>query len=212
MELRKSIKAVIENKEDILKKNITITLNSDMIRELDIISKQITELNGSKAISRNFLIESAISNYLVEAKAVLKEDYDISIEDLKLDDEVDVNDVSKVIDFDTVIFPGHNDGFEETFIGEHCWYPVRIHDEKISKLKYVAVYRAAPISAITHYAKIDSFERYEDTKKRIIYFEGNAIELPKPVKLGESEAASMRSPRYTTLEKLLSSNEVKDLF
>lgn len=212
MELRKSIKAVIEGKEDISKKNITITLNADMVKDLDIVCKQFTELNGSKAISRNFLIENAISNYLVEAKAVLLEDYGVNIDDLELNDEEELDRVLKESYFDTVIFPGHNDGFEETFLGEDCWYPVRILEEKIPKLKYVAVYRAAPISAITHYAKIGSFERFEDTKKRIIYFEGNAIELPKPVKLGDSEAASMRSPRYTTLDKLLSSMEVKDLF
>src|ERR1035441_10266436 len=30
-------------------------------------------------------------------------------------------------DLDTVVVPAHEDGFEETFLGENRWYAVRIH-------------------------------------------------------------------------------------
>ncbi|MBN1067586.1 hypothetical protein DVW02_06220 [Clostridium botulinum] len=110
------------------------------------------------------------------------------------------------------MFPAHNDGFNETFLGKNCWYAIRIRADKIPKLKYVAIYRAAPISAITHVAEIESIEQYEDTNKKIIYFKDKAIELEQQVKLGDSDANSMRSPRYTTKKKLEKANEVKELF
>lgn len=53
---------------------------------------------------------------------------------------------------DTVVVPAREGGFKEVFLGQDRWYAVRIHPSMISQLKYVAVYRKAPLSAITHYA------------------------------------------------------------
>ena len=89
---------------------------------------------------------------------------------------------------------------------------MRIREDKIPKLKYVAIYRAAPVSAITHWAEIDRIEQYEDTNKKIIYFKNEGVKLEVSVKLGNSDANSMRSPRYTTKEKLLGASEVRNLF
>lgn len=208
--LRTSIKSVLNDKGEVSKKSITINLNEETIIELDKISKKFTELNGTKTLSRNFLIESAIDNYITEAKQVLVEEYGINLDDISSVDENKKE--NKDIGFNTVIFPAHNDGFEQTFLGENCWYSVRIKEDKIPKLEYVAVYRAAPVSAITHYAKIDRIEQYQDTNKRIIYFNGEAIKLDTPVRLGDTDANSMRSPRYTKIEKLLRASEVKNLF
>ena len=54
-------------------------------------------------------------------------------------------------DLDTVVVPSHEDGFKEVFLGENRWWSVRIHPAMLKQLKYVAVYRTAPISAITLY-------------------------------------------------------------
>lgn len=209
--LRNSIKNAINDKQEILRKNITLNLSEGTINQLDKISKIFTELNGAKTLSRNFLIESAIESYIIEAKQVLSEDYGINLEDIS-EEEENEKEANKDINFDTVIFPAHNDGFKEAFLGENCWYAVRVREDKIPKLKHIAIYRAAPVSGITHWAEIDRIEQYKDTNKKIIYFKNTAIELDKPIKLGEKDANSMRSPRYTTKEKLLKANEVKDLF
>lgn len=205
--LRTSIKKALNDKDEVVKKTITISLNEETISDLDKISRKFTELNGAKTISRNYLIESAINNYIEEAKKVLIEEYEVKIEDIGDESEEMVQ-----ADFNTVIFPAHNEGFDQTFLGEDCWYSVRIREDKIPKLDYVGIYRAAPVSAITHYAKIDRIEQYKDTNKKIIYFKDKAIKLSTPVKLGDSNANSMRSPRYTTKERLLRATEVKNLF
>lgn len=210
IEFKKSIRAAIEGTDELTKKNITLSLGTEMLEQLDKLSKKMTELNGSKTISRNFIIESAIQLYLEEAKLLLAEDYNINLDDVVMEEE-NIQE-KNVLALNCVIFPGHNDGFEEAFIGEDCWYPVRIQDKKIPLLSYVAVYRAAPFSGISHVAKIKCIEQYQNSSKKIIYFDGKAKKLETPVMLGASEAASMRSPRYTTLEKLIKAREVKELF
>ncbi|MFZ3132812.1 MAG: hypothetical protein WA125_17340 [Desulfosporosinus sp.] len=114
--------------------------------------------------------------------------------------------------FDLAIFPARNEGFEEIFLGKNKWHAVRIKEDKIHKVKFVAIYRAAPISGITHFAKVKKVKQYKDTEKKEILFDGSAIELPQVVKLGLTNANAMRAPRYTTLEKLTNAKQIEDLF
>ena len=60
--------------------------------------------------------------------------------------------------------------------------------------------------------KVKSFSQYKETSKKRIVFDGQPIELANPIKLGLTDANSMRSPRYTKLTKLLTAKEVEDLF
>ncbi|MBI2677259.1 MAG: hypothetical protein HYX28_00600 [Candidatus Koribacter versatilis] len=61
-------------------------------------------------------------------------------------------------EIDTVIVPAHEEGFEKGFQGQNCWYEIRIAAEKLDKIKYIAVYRTAPVSAITHFAPVHHIE------------------------------------------------------
>ncbi|HEY9059364.1 MULTISPECIES: hypothetical protein [Pseudobacteroides] len=70
----------------------------------------------------------------------------------------------------------------------------------------------SPIQAITHYAKVKSIEASPiKPSKKLITFDGCPIELDLPIVLGEANANSMRSPRYTTLERLMNPKEISDL-
>jgi len=55
---------------------------------------------------------------------------------------------------DTVIVPARKDGFEKVFLGESQWHEIRIGSEMIDRLKYIAAYQVAQISAITHVAQV----------------------------------------------------------
>lgn len=57
----------------------------------------------------------------------------------------------------------------------------------------------------------DGFEFDDNERKYIIHFEGQAIELENPVPLGGISAASTRAPKNTTLQKLLTAEQYKDL-
>lgn len=68
------------------------------------------------------------------------------------------------------------------------------------------------MSGITHYGKVKEISQYNDSNKKIIYLDSEPVKLEHVIKLGETDANSMRSPRYTTLPKLLNAVLVKDLF
>ncbi|PZS08643.1 MAG: hypothetical protein DLM70_02415 [Chloroflexi bacterium] len=58
--------------------------------------------------------------------------------------------------------PLHPVGFEAVFLGEMRFYAIRISKEMREEVKFVAAYRVASISAITHIAIIDSIELWNE--------------------------------------------------
>jgi len=113
---------------------------------------------------------------------------------------------------DTVVVPAQEDGFTEVFLGEHCWYAIRIGGGMLPRIKYIAAYQTAPISAITHYARVDRIEPYGDEGKYRLIFAEPAKPLSQPIPFGDAPSGSMQGPRYTSLSKLLSARSVPDLF
>ncbi len=113
---------------------------------------------------------------------------------------------------DTIVVPAREDGFKEVFLGENRWWQVRIHPSMISQLKYAAVYRTAPISAITHYAPIRSIEPWKNTGKMVINFAEPARELG-PLKLAKNgRVAHLQGLRYTNFDKLQKASSLDDAF
>jgi hypothetical protein len=113
---------------------------------------------------------------------------------------------------DTVVVPAREDGFKEVFLGQDRWYKVRIHPSMISQLKYVAVYRTAPVSAITHYAPIRSIEPWQNSGKMVINFTEPARELG-PLKLTKNgRVKHLQGLRYTTFEKLKKATSLDEAF
>lgn len=205
MSLREKIKQTLSAKEESNRKSISINVDAETLDQVDSVAKAFSKIS-EKNFSRNSIIEEAIKEYLSEAIEILLDTYSIDIGEVPEEDDT-IN-----TEFDLAIFPAHNAGFNSTFIGEDCWYSVRIKEEKVSQIKYVAVYRAAPVSGITHYAKVKEIKQYQDTNKKMVIFDGAAIPLPHTIKLGNTNANAMRSPRYTTIDKLQQANVVKDLF
>ena len=73
-------------------------------------------------------------------------------------------------DIDTIVVPAQEEGFQSAFIESNAWWQIRISVSMLDKIKYIAAYRTAPVSAITHVAEVDRIERYKDTNKYILYF------------------------------------------
>lgn len=205
MSLRESIQKALRAKDENSKRLVTVNIGSTLLDRIDRVAAGFSKVNSARNFSRNSIIEMAVQAYIEEAEQVLEE------QGVDLDTVIDSAE-EKDKHFDLAIFPAHNDGFNKTFLGENKWYSVRIKEDKIPQIKYVACYRAAPVSGITHYAKVKKIKQYEDTDKKEIIFDGEAIELPQAVKLGSTNANAMRAPRYTTLGKLTSASEVEYLF
>jgi hypothetical protein len=122
---------------------------------------------------------------------------------------------TKTIDpseIDTIVVPARDEGFKETFIGENCWYQIRIHGSMIPKIKHVAAYRVAPKSAITHVASVKSIEQWKDTNKYILYFSEPAREI-SPIKLvPKGKVKALQNARYTSLDRLMAAKNLDEAF
>jgi hypothetical protein len=112
---------------------------------------------------------------------------------------------------DTVIVPAQEDGFKEVFLGKNCWYAIRIGGGKLKEIKYIAAYQTAPISAITHYAEVDSIVSYGDGEKYQLNFKSPAKSI-MPIEFGDAKTGSLQGPRYTNFEKLMKAKTIKELF
>ena len=111
---------------------------------------------------------------------------------------------------DTIVVLSKGTGFEDVFIKEEQWYAIPLSKSMIPKLKYIAIYRCSPVSAITHIAKIKDILPYQNTRKYLLKFEENSIKkLKKPIKRSKND--SLRGPRYTTYKILKTSDKLSDL-
>ena len=115
-------------------------------------------------------------------------------------------------DIDTIVIPAREEGFQEVFLGENCWYSIRIHSSMIPRIKYIAAYQVAPISAITHIAKVDRIEQWKESNKYILYFEEPAQKIG-PIKLiPKGNVKAPQGPRYTSFGRLEQATTIDDAF
>ena len=112
---------------------------------------------------------------------------------------------------DTIVVPAQEDGFEKVFVGEDCWYSIRISGGMIPKIKWIAAYQTKPVSAITYLAKVARIESYGEGGKYKLVFDGKAQKIT-PIPLGKAPRGIMQGPRYTTRDKLLKAKKVMDAF
>ncbi len=188
------------------RKQVSLYLDDSKIERIDIIVKLFSSISDSKSFSRNTLIEEAIDKFLDESDKFLQEEHGINVNEL-LEEE-------RSKKYDTVILAANGRGFEETFLGEEedaCWYPCRISDKREAGLKYIAIYRGTPVSAITHYAKIREFVYDKQRNCKVCHFDGSAIELPNEIKLGSKDKCFFVGTKYTSLEFLLNAAKADEI-
>ena len=112
---------------------------------------------------------------------------------------------------DTIVVPAQKDGFEEVFLGENCWYALRISGGMLEKIKFIAAYQSLPVSAITHYSPVSHIEPYGEGGKYKVVFSEKAKEIG-PIPYGDAPSGAMQGPRYTSLARLLKATKLTDLF
>ena len=111
---------------------------------------------------------------------------------------------------DTIIVPANKKGFEQTFLGKNCWFPVRIAGGMLDKIKYVAAYQTQPVSAITHYAPVSHIEPYGEGGRYKVVFSESAQQIG-PVPLGDAKRGTMQGTRYTSFASLQTARTFADL-
>lgn len=111
---------------------------------------------------------------------------------------------------DTIVVPAQKEGFERVFLGQDCWYAIRISGGMLDKIKYIAAYQTQPVSAITHYAPVDRIEPYGEGGKYKLVFSMKAKPIG-PIPLGDAAPGAMQGPRYTTFARLTAAKKITDL-
>ncbi len=116
----------------------------------------------------------------------------------------------QVSELDTVIVPARGEGFDSVFLGEHCWYAIRISGGMLDKIKWIAAYQSAPVSAITHVAPVARIEPYgEDGKYKVIF--AQPASPVGPIAFGDAPSGAMQGPRYTSYSQLAKAKTVSEL-
>lgn len=111
---------------------------------------------------------------------------------------------------DTIVVPAQEDGFRKVFLGENCWYAIRIAGGMLDKIKWIAAYQTQPISSITHVAPVARIEPYGEGGKYKIVFSEPALPITK-IPFGDAPSGFMQGPKYTTHRKLMTAKTVQDL-
>lgn len=113
--------------------------------------------------------------------------------------------------WDTVVVPAQQPGFGEVFIGQHSWWAIRIGGGMLAKIKYIAAYQSAPVSAVTHVAPVKAIEPYGENGKYRLIFAEPAKEIA-PIPFADAPSGTMQGPRYTSFARLEKAKKVADLF
>jgi len=109
---------------------------------------------------------------------------------------------------DTIVVPAREDGFKEVFLGEDRWYAIRIGAAMKDRIKFIAGYQVAPISAVTHIAEIKEIKPYEDSGKYQVIFQGPAKEV-SPIGLNETRYKP-QGPVYVRYDDLVKAKHLDE--
>lgn len=128
-----------------------------------------------------------------------------------LNDVIEDTQKVDISEIDTIVVPAREDGFNEEFLKNHRWYSIRLNSSMIPKIKYLATYQVAPISAITHIAEVQSIEQWKDTNKYALYFSGAPKKIKK-VALGRNKGKAPQSSRYSSKARILKASSLDQVF
>lgn len=110
---------------------------------------------------------------------------------------------------DTIVVPAQEDGFKKEFLGNNQWYAIRIGAAMKDRIKYIAGYQVAPVSAITHLAEVEAILPYQNTGKYLIKFKSPAKQI-KSIKLKNPEKKP-QGPVYIKYADLAKAKNIDDL-
>jgi hypothetical protein len=115
-------------------------------------------------------------------------------------------------EIDTIVVPARGEGFHEVFLAENRWYAIRIQSSMKPKIRYIAVYQVAPVSAITHMAEVADIEPWKDTQKYCVNFKGPAQKIGPIPFVSSGRVAGPQSIRYTSFARLQKAKSLDDVF
>jgi hypothetical protein len=112
---------------------------------------------------------------------------------------------------DTIVIPAHPQGFNDVFVAENRWPNLKIDQKKLQQVRYIAVYQTKPVSAITHYAEIESFESLARQGRYDVRLRGKPV-CVGPIPFTDADTCAIQGPRYTSLSLILKARRLDHAF
>jgi hypothetical protein len=104
--------------------------------------------------------------------------------------------------------PAREEGFNKVFLGEDKWWAIRVGAAMKDRIRYIAAYQVAPVSAVTHLAEVRDIVPYQDTGKYEVIFNGPAKEITHvPIKDPKN---SPQGPVYVRREDLMNAKYLEE--
>jgi len=114
---------------------------------------------------------------------------------------------------DTIVCPAREDGFKKVFLGEDRWHAIRISAPMIPRIKYIAIYQIAPVSAITWVGTVQEIKAYQNTGKYEIAL--SSKRKIRSISLNRGKHAKVRTlqtARYAKLSDLEKAKNLDEVF
>ena len=198
--IRKALDKIFAEPPSAFVRLVRSTIGDDTIKPADV----------KKALGRLWARTSEVETTASSPPGVLtKTTETVPSKDKALSDKVRRESIAEV---DTIVVPAQEDGFQEVFLGENRWYAIRMHHSMIPRIKYIAAYRVAPTSAVTHWAPVNNILPWEDTGKFVVNFARPAVEIEHIKLVPKSRVKALQAPRYTSFGRLRQAKTLDELF
>jgi hypothetical protein len=197
--IRKALDKMFADPPNALVRLVRSTIGDDTIKPAQV-KKALSRL-WARTLGVEITPASVLSVLPTTTKPKGRESSDIRAQQL-----------GNILGVDTIVVPAQDDGFQEVFLGENRWYAIRIHESMIPKIKYIAAYRVAPISAVTHWAPVNNIVSWQDTGKFVVNFTEPAKEIEHIKLVPKSRVKALQAPRYTSFSRLQQAKTLDDLF
>jgi hypothetical protein len=189
----------------------------DAFRALVIIDELEDELERILRSSLRFPVEILTLQRFQSKDGASLYQFDPFLYDLSLQSNTVAADAGNTpsidpAELDTVVVPAREEGFRDVFIAENMWRAIRIHPSMIPRIKYIAAYQVAPVSAITHIADVDRIEPWKDTGKQAVFFKEPARQIEPIAWVPTGRVMAPQSSRYTSFKKLSTARTLDDVF
>lgn len=173
----------------------------------------IQKINADISVLEVKVFQSADGDFIYQFDTLYDEDEIDETESVEKESTVDAEAKERRRErraqCDTIVVPAQEDGFIKEFLNNNQWYAIRIGAAMKEKIKYIAAYQVAPVSAITYLAEVDTIVPYMNTGKYLVKFKAPAKAIT-PIKLNNPDKKP-QGPIYIKHSDITTAKTIDDL-
>jgi len=111
---------------------------------------------------------------------------------------------------DMIVVLANQIRFRRQVIEQRMWYPIRLDDNRLGALRWIAIGNTSPVHAVTHLARMLSIKPYRNSGKYQINF-AEPFQLMSPIRLDSEYVPGLAGHRYSWVQRLNQAKFISDL-